>query len=288
MSGRAAPLLVSSSVVCARPAGLRQPIRRAPWAMASVDIERDLSHGGHQRIAGLDEVGRGCWAGPVYAAVVVLPPECYADRALLAEVTDSKLLTPTVRERLAADVLRLAVGAAVAWAEAPLIDRLNILGATRWAMHAALECLAGGAECTGADAGADAGVLGGSARLAGGTVIPDFILTDAVSLDNLACPQRAIIGGDRKALAIAAASIVAKVTRDADMRRRHALFPHLALASNKGYGTRAHGRALYAGGLTPLHRRSFAPMKYLLGLNDHIAGALPLPVGALPLPPGAR
>lgn len=256
----------------ARLLGLRRPRRRAPWAIASLDLETDLRQGGHQRIAGLDEVGRGCWAGPVYAAVVVLPQECYADRALLAEVTDSKLLTPTVRERLAGDVLRLAVGTAIAWAEAPLIDRLNILGATRWAMHAALECLAGAAEC--------AGSLGGSARLAGGSVLPDYILTDAVPLADLPCPQRAIVGGDRKALAIAAASIVAKVVRDADMRRRHTLFPHLALASNKGYGTPAHGRALYAGGLTPLHRRSFAPMKYLLGLHDHIAGALPLHAGA--------
>jgi ribonuclease HII len=221
----------------------------------------------------VDEVGRGCWAGPVYAAAVVLPGACYRDRGLLAGVVDSKLLTPARRERLAADVLRLAVGAAVAWAEAPVIDRLNVLGATRLVMRAALDCLAGGPLFVEPDG--ETGV--GAVRLAGGAVTPDFVLTDAVTLPNLTCSHRAIIRGDRSCLAVAAASIVAKVARDAEMARRHERYPLLALARNKGYGTSDHLRGLHALGVTPLHRRSFAPMKYLLGLRDHVAGALPSP-----------
>ncbi len=248
-----------------------RPGQAPPWAIVSLDAEDALQGAGYRRIAGLDEVGRGCWAGPVYVAAVILPPECYADRTLLAEVTDSKRLTPTRRERLAADILDLALGVTIAWAEAPMIDRLNILGATRWAMRAALERLSGTPGAAGE------ALQGGTTRLCGDAVMPDFVLTDAVSLAGLPWPHQPVIGGDRTCLAIAAASIVAKVARDAEMCRRHALLPHLALASNKGYGTPAHLQGLRAGGLTPLHRRSFAPMKYLLGLHDHVAGALPAP-----------
>jgi ribonuclease HII len=209
----------------------------------------------------------------VYAAAVVLPAACYRDRGLLAEVVDSKLLTPARRERLAADVLRLAVGAAVAWAEAPVVDRLNVLGATRLVMRAALDCLSGGPLFV--EPGGAAGV--GAVRLGGGAVTPDFVLTDAVTLPDLTCSHRAIVRGDRSCLAVAAASIVAKVARDAEMARRHERFPHLALERNKGYGTPDHFRALRATGVTPLHRRSFAPVKYLLGVRDHVAGALPPP-----------
>ncbi len=228
---------------------------------------------GHNLIAGVDEVGRGCWAGPVYAAAVVLPARCFDDRALLAEVTDSKLLTPAKRERLAVDVLRLAFGAALGWVEAPLIDRLNILGATRLAMRAAL------ASLDGPPVVAAAGGAWGGQRLCGGDVIPDFVLTDAVPLPDVPLPQRAVIRGDRCCLSIAAASIVAKVARDAEMQRRAAHYPAFGFADNKGYGTRRHLTALREAGVTPLHRRTFAPVKYLLGLRDHVAGALPRPDG---------
>jgi ribonuclease HII len=244
-----------------------KPPRRAIFRLS---IEAALRREGISRIAGVDEVGRGCWAGPVYAAAVVLPASCYRDRRLLARVVDSKLLSPSLREHLAADILRLAVGVAVAWVEAPVIDRLNILGATRRTMYAALECLAGGPLLLDEPGG-------GGARLAGGPVTPQFVLTDAVPLPDLAWPHRAITRADRSCLAVAAASIVAKVARDAEMCRRQALYPHLALDRNKGYGTAAHVRALYAAGLTPIHRRTFAPMKYLLGLRDHVSGALPPP-----------
>ena len=238
------------------------------FAIDCLDVEDEVRASGFRRIAGVDEVGRGCWAGPVYAAAVVLPDACYDDRALLAEVTDSKLLTPARRERLSRDILDLATAAAVGWAEAPVIDQLNILGATRLAMRAALSCLNG----------APAGGPGWGARhLLAHQSAPDYVLVDAVRLPEVPLPQRPVIRGDRCCLSVAAASIVAKVLRDEDMCRRATVSPSFALDHNKGYGTRAHITALRRHGVTPLHRRSFAPMKYLLGLRDHIAGSLPSP-----------
>jgi len=261
-------------------------------AIPCLDLEDTLRAAGYRRIAGVDEVGRGCWAGPVYAAAVVLPDDCYVDRLLLAEVIDSKLLAAPKRERLAATITQLALGAAIGWAEAPVIDRLNIAGATRLAMYAALAALAGrsptitlpaapaGERPAGARSEALAGpattpVLWGAVRLAGEALLPDYVLTDALPLPALSLPQRAVVRGDRCCLAIAAASIVAKVARDAEMQRRAGAYPGYGWQQNKGYGTAHHAHALLEHGLTPLHRRSFAPMKYLTGLRDFVAGALP-------------
>jgi ribonuclease HII len=191
---------------------------------------------------------------------------------LLGEVTDSKLLAPAKRTRLAADILALAAGAALAWVEPALIDQLNILGATRLAMRRALQCLAGPATMAGPSWGAQ--------RLTTHPLQPEFVLLDAVPLPEVALPQRAIVRGDRLCLSIAAASIVAKVARDDEMRARSPAHPAYDLGRNKGYGTHRHARALQRIGLSPLHRRSFAPMKYLLGLRDCVAGRLPGP-GAL-------
>ena len=250
----------------AAPPGAKQP---ALFAIERLDVEDALRASGYAAIAGVDEVGRGCWAGPVYAGAVVLPAACYADRTLLAEVTDSKLIAPARRERLAAEVTRLAVGAALAWVEAPLIDQINILGATRLAMRAALGCLTGPPEA--------GGPAWGAARIAGGPVAIDYLLADAVALPQVPLPQRAVVRGDRLCLSVAAASIVAKVARDAEMRRRAASYPGFRFAQDKGYGTRQHVAALRSCGVTPLHRRSFAPVKYLLGIRDFVAGALPAP-----------
>ncbi|HEV2122413.1 MAG TPA: ribonuclease HII [Chloroflexota bacterium] len=239
------------------------------FAIECLETEEAIRRAGYQRIAGVDEVGRGCWAGPVYTAAIVLPVRCYQDRTLLAEVTDSKLLSPAKRERLAEKVLQLAEAAAVGWTDVPVLDRVNVLGATRLAMTAAIQCLHGPSQVTSAGFGAQ--------RLTNGGVAPDYVLTDAVRLPEVVLPQRPIVRGDRTCLAIAAASIVAKVIRDAEMCRLAEQFPRYGFAQNKGYGTRAHLLALRASGLTPLHRRSFAPMKYLLGLHDHVAGALPVP-----------
>ena len=255
-------------------------VRQPPLlAIDSLDVEEAVLQAGFCRIAGVDEVGRGSWAGPVYVAAVILPLECFRDRTLLADVTDSKLLAPAKRQRLAETICRLAVSAAVGWAEAPVIDQRNILEATRLAMRAALACLCGRPICPEED-----GSLWGARRIAGPAVLPDYLLTDAVPLPEWPAPQRAVVRGDQRCLSIAAASIVAKVTRDAEMVRRAAGFPAYALAENKGYGTRRHLGALRLHGVSPLHRRSFAPMKYLLGVRDHVAGALPPP----PPPPPAQ
>lgn len=249
--------------------------RVARPTIAELSLEATLHGAGYQYVAGVDEVGRGCWAGPVYAAAVVLPEECYTDRTLLGEVTDSKLLSPAKRERLAADVQRMALVATIGWVEAPAIDRLNILGATRLAMQLALQSLDGPRTVV--------DQFSGAVRLVGTGLTADFLVTDAVQLPEVAVPQSAVIRGDRCCLAVAAASIIAKVARDAEMCRRAALYPAFRLEQHKGYGTWRHARALQQLGLTPLHRRSFAPMKYLLGVRDHIAGSLPAAPVAAPL-----
>lgn len=236
-------------------------------AISCLDIEDELRGAGRAWIVGVDEVGRGSWAGRVYAAAVILPGECYEDRALLAEVTDSKLLTAPRRERLADRILDTAVAAAVGWADPAVVDRLNVLGATRRAMAAALECVAGPASVQ------TQGV--GARRLSRTAHAPDFLLIDAVKLPEIPLPQRAVVRGDSSCLAIAAASIVAKVTRDAEMRQLPRRYSAYDFASNKGYASRSHARALMAHGVTPLHRRSYAPVRLFIGLHDHIAGSLP-------------
>ncbi|HEU5316454.1 MAG TPA: ribonuclease HII [Chloroflexota bacterium] len=236
-------------------------------AIDCLEAEESLRAAGYTQIAGVDEVGRGCWAGPVYAGAVILPARCYDDRALLAEVTDSKLLTPLKRQRLARDILDLASGAAVGWADPPLVDRLNVLGATRRAMAAAIACLGGPPEAGGPGWGAR--------RVSREPVAPDHLLVDAVKLPEVDLPQRAVIRGDSSCLAIAAASIVAKVTRDAEMAALPERYAPYDFASNKGYASRRHAHALRALGVTPLHRRSYAPVRLFIGIRDHIAGSLP-------------
>lgn len=251
-----------------------RPIRRMPLirpvlpGIETPGIEASLRAAGRCAIAGVDEVGRGAWAGPVYAAAVVLTPACYDDRDLLAGVTDSKLIPAATRQRLAQDIVRYAAGAALGWVEAPLIDRLNILGATRLAMQAAIACLDGAIQPAGQEGW-------GAQRLTTFAVTPDYLLVDALPLPTIPLAQQAIIKGDRQCLAIAAASIVAKVARDAEMARRGLAHAGYDWAGNKGYGTRRHVTALWRFGLTPEHRRSFNPMRYLIGQRDHIAGMLP-------------
>jgi ribonuclease HII len=245
------------------------------FAIRSLEIEDSLRLAGFGCIAGVDEVGRGCWAGPVYAGAVILPSSCYEDRVVLAEVTDSKLLSPAKRERLASKIVDVALAAAIGWAEAPIVDRLNVLGATRLAMQAAIRALSDESPAATRTAGSGWGAL----RLSRTGLVPDYLLTDAVRFLDIPLPQRAVVRGDSTCLAIAAASIVAKVARDGEMRRRAETPPYDAFdfAGNKGYGTSRHMRALRAHGVTPLHRRSFAPVKYFLGLHDHVTAALPAP-----------
>ena len=190
--------------------------------------ERELRARGFRAIAGVDEAGRGSLFGPVFAAAVILSP----DRPVRG-LNDSKLLEPDRREVLARRICERAVAWAVAAADAGTIDFINIYQASRRAMRMAIERL---------------------------SPAPDFILIDAVPLD-VELPQQALIKGDARCHAIAAASILAKVRRDACMRAWDPIFPEYGLAAHKGYGTPEHLKALEKFGPTPLHRLSFEPVR---------------------------
>ena len=185
-------------------------------------------------VAGVDEAGRGPLAGPVVAAAVILDP-----RRALDGLADSKVLAPAVRERLAAAIRERAIAWSVAWSDCEEIDALNILEATMLAMRRALLGL---------------------------PVAPARVQVDGLSVPRLAdlplaCTVEPIVGGDRLVAAISAASILAKTFRDAEMRRLDACYPGFGLAAHKGYGTPRHLEALAACPPSPIHRRSFAPVK---------------------------
>jgi ribonuclease HII len=190
--------------------------------------EREARAQGFQYVAGVDEVGRGALFGPVFAAAVILS----ADRPIRG-LRDSKLLDPERRETLAPRIRERAVAWAVAAVDAFEIDRINILQASRLAMRHAIEKLA---------------------------PAPDYLLIDAVSVD-LPIQQRALIHGDTLSQCIAAASILAKVDRDACMRQWDSVFPQYGLKNNKGYSTDEHWKALETHGPTTLHRFSFWPVR---------------------------
>jgi ribonuclease HII len=193
----------------------------APYRFESAAWRRGIT-----RLAGVDEAGRGPLAGPVVAAAVVLPPG-----ARIAGVDDSKRLLPEERERLF-DVIRgRAVGVAVAVVDHVTIDRINILQATRLAMGQALAAL---------------------------DVEPELVLTDFVAVPGLRCPQRNLVEGDRRSASVAAASIIAKVTRDRIMEEADREYPAYGFRRHKGYATPEHRMALEQHGPCALHRRTFA------------------------------
>ena len=194
--------------------------------------ERELHLAGFRRIAGLDEVGRGSLAGPVVAAAVILPL-----RHRIRGLRDSKVLTKLRREALYRQILEHAEAVAVGSADVEVIDRINILEATRMAMREAVQRLQDP---------------------------PDHLVIDALTLRDVELPQRAIIDGDAISASIAAASIVAKVTRDRICDEFDQRYPAYGFGRNKGYGTRRHYAALVAEGPCAWHRRSFAPIRMLL------------------------
>jgi len=177
-------------------------------------------------IAGVDEAGRGPLAGPVVAAAVIIAP----DRRIKG-LADSKVLTPEQREALFHVISERAVGVGVGIVDHETIDRINILQATKVAMAEALAQL---------------------------TVRPDLVITDFVALRDLACPQKNLVDGDARCATVAAASIVAKVTRDRLMVEADQRFPVYGFARHKGYATPEHLAALDRWGPCPLHRRTFA------------------------------
>jgi ribonuclease HII len=190
-------------------------------------VENALRRLGLERVAGVDEVGRGCLAGPVVAAAVVLDPAAH-----IAGLADSKLVPPDEREALLPLIEQRALAWAVAVVEAPEIDRLNIHRASLAAMRDAITALA---------------------------PLPDVVLVDGFRVPELAIPQRGIVKGDRRCAAIAAASIVAKVTRDRLMLALHDTDPRFGFDRHKGYATPEHLAAVARYGYSAAHRRSFRP-----------------------------
>lgn len=235
-AARSAPEKRSSRVLSATTAAPRSVTkatakqRLLKQLICSDAPEQALRYRGFQIIAGVDEVGRGALFGPVVAAAVILPKATLA--LARAGLKDSKQLSREDRERLDRRVRKAAIAVAVAEVEAAVIDVVNIYQATRRAMHQAVESL---------------------------SVQPDHLLIDAMRLDH-PCAQTRLFYGDALSLSIAAASVVAKVYRDARMRELDQLHPGYGLASHKGYATPEHRRALKLHGPTPLHRQSFAPV----------------------------
>lgn len=185
-------------------------------------------------IVGIDEAGRGPWAGPVVAAAVILDP---AD--IPRGIADSKALDEDARAIVERRIRDKALAIGLAVAERDRIDRDNILNATLWAMAEAVKQL---------------------------TVKPQLALVDGNKLPLLACPARAIVKGDAKCLSIAAASIIAKVARDRIMYRLAREYPDYGFDRHKGYGTPEHKEAIARHGITPHHRRSFKPVQLALGI----------------------
>ena len=204
----------------------------APVQLPTFKEERALLAQGFSIIAGVDEAGCGCWAGPVYAAAVILPFD-----SRIALIRDSKTLSLAQRQSVAASIKEEAMAWAVGTATAEEIDQLNIRVAGALAMKRAIEGLA---------------------------TVPQFVLTDAFRIPNLAIPQKAVIRGDLHIKSVAAASVIAKVERDIEMDRLDALHPGYGFARHKGYGTKEHQAALHSLGVSEIHRKSYAPIRALL------------------------
>jgi ribonuclease HII len=205
--------------------------------MPTLEEEIALFEQGYSFVAGLDEAGRGCLAGPVVAAAVILKLDDADLATRLYGVRDSKQITAQARERLYSVIIHHALAVGVGVGSVELIDQRNILQATKYAMRSALTQL---------------------------SLSPHALLLDALLLHDIPLPQRSLIKGDARCLSIAAASIIAKVTRDRLMLELHEQYPHYGFDQHKGYGTPAHLAALREHGVTPIHRQSFAPVRELL------------------------
>lgn len=199
----------------------------------TLDYERQFIALGYHLIAGIDEVGRGCWAGPVVAAAVILSDVVYHMPAVLAGLNDSKQLTASQRLALVDTIQRVALGIGVGMVSAHDIDALGILTATRYAMQQAVMQL---------------------------PLIPQALVIDAVAFPRWPIPHQSIIKGDEQSLSIAAASVIAKVRRDQMLITLDRTYPAYGFAHHKGYGTAQHQHALRQHGMIAQHRKSFRPM----------------------------
>ena len=199
-----------------------------PHPFPTLEFERNLWNAGFPRIAGIDEAGRGAWAGPVAAAAVILPDDPSLRRTL-NRVRDSKLMTPLARETWAPRIKKSALDWGVGFASADEIDTLGILPATKLAATRALENL-----------------------------LPDYLITDYLIFPEIDLPQTALVKGDQRSLSVAAASVLAKTTRDALMCKLDGHYPGYGFARHKGYGTRLHQELIRKLGRCEIHRKSFS------------------------------
>jgi ribonuclease HII len=198
--------------------------------------ERSLLVDGFTIVAGVDEAGCGCWAGPVYAAAVILPFD-----SRIGLVRDSKTLSLSQRQRAVERIKKEAAAWAVGTASAEEIDQMNIRRAGALAMKRAIEGL---------------------------TMKPQFVLIDAFRIPGLDIPSKSIVRGDAKVKSIAAASVIAKVERDIHLQELDRRFPGYGFAEHKGYGTKQHQEALIRLGPCAEHRKSYAPIKALLSMSS--------------------
>jgi len=197
--------------------------------------EKKVKQQGYSIVAGVDEAGRGPLAGPVVAAACILPEDFF-----LPHLNDSKLLTPTLRKQLFAKMTkRCDIVYAIGIVDAEKIDEINILQATMLAMTQAINSL---------------------------SVKPDYILFDGKQLPNIDIAHEGIVKGDSKSVSIAAASIIAKQTRDDLMLQYHKKYPQYGFDQHKGYGTKKHKDAIFLHGPASIHRKSFEPIKSYLAL----------------------
>jgi ribonuclease HII len=199
----------------------------------SLGEERALVQAGHGLVAGLDEAGRGAWAGPVAAAAVILPLDRPEAISRLHQIRDSKLCTPHQRDVLYGQICNAAITWAVSLIPASRIDEIGIVPATRQAMREAINHL---------------------------NPSPDALLIDAVKLPSVRIHQRSLVKGELQSLSIAAASILAKVTRDREMVLLERTYPGYGFARHKGYGTPQHQEALRVLGPLTVHRWYYAPV----------------------------
>ncbi|MBR3722819.1 MAG: ribonuclease HII [Selenomonadaceae bacterium] len=199
---------------------------------ALYEYERNAANEGFFRVAGVDEAGRGPLAGPVAVAAAILPLGLY-----LPKLNDSKKLSESSRENLYEMIMEKAIATSVVFVDAKVIDEINIYEATKRGMYEALQKL---------------------------KVQPDKALIDAMPLENLKIPGLSIVKGDAKSASIAAASILAKVTRDRFMEKMDKLYPEYGFKHHKGYGTKEHIEAIRKYGVSPIHRLTFEPIKSMI------------------------
>ena len=195
--------------------------------MDLLTVENEYFTNGYRAVAGVDEAGRGPLAGPVVCAAVIMPLD---EAKRIIGVNDSKKLSAKKREALSGLILKKAVAYAICRVEPEIIDEINILEATKLCMKNAVESL---------------------------KIKPDFVLTDGNMTLDISLPQKSIVKGDSLSYSIGAASIAAKVYRDALMDEYDAEYPAYAFAKNKGYGTAVHIKAIKEAGICPVHRKSF-------------------------------